>query len=191
MYYVRITLSATSDLMRKCVFSLVLASAVSGWSQSLQPAVSAGQTSQHFDGKWWSKTSADEHSGFINGADDCLTWTAHKQVSTAGQKNFTFTWKQLNDMIGKFYESHAKSRDLTVVDVWRKVLENPRPNHVPGSEHAETWSNPHWYLDGFWWLEGTPDEKQASSRGISGACEPKFPHLQRCTPSRLASTSRK
>ena len=72
---------------------------------------------------------------------------------------------QLNDMIGKFYESHPETRDLTVVDVWTKEMENPNPNHVPDSEHAETWKNPHWYLDGFWWLGDTLDEKKGFVEG--------------------------
>jgi hypothetical protein len=165
MYNVRITLSAISDVVRRSLLALVLISAVGGWCQSLQPPVNAAQTSQQFDGKWWIKTSPDEHSGFINGADDCLTWTAHKQLWTTSKKHFSVSFKHLNDLIGEFYESHPESRDQTVVDVWRKVMENPHPNHVPGSEHAETWKNPHWYLDGFWWLGDTPDERTGFVEG--------------------------
>jgi hypothetical protein len=153
-----------SDLIREFLLSLVLMLAVCGWSQSLQP-LKADEMSQHFDGKWWSKTSADEHSGFLDGADDCLTWTAHKQVWTRNQKGFGGTWSQLNDAIGKFYKDHPELHDLDVVDVWKKVIEQSSQKSVPNSENAETWKNPHWYMDGFWWLDETADQKQGFVEG--------------------------
>lgn len=93
--------------------------------------------------------------GFLNGYDDCLTWTAHKHIWTESQKKFSVTWVQLNDMIGKFYTDHPESMDIPVVDVWKKIMENLSPNRVPSAERAETWENPHWYLDGFWWMENS------------------------------------
>lgn len=143
---------------------LVLMLAVCGWSQSLRP-VKADEMSQHFDGKWWSKTSPEEHSGFLDGADDCLTWTAHKQIWSRNQKGFSGTWSQLNDAIGKFYKDHPELHDLGVVDVWKKVIEQSSKKDVASSENAETWKNPHWYMDGFWWLDETPDQKRGFVEG--------------------------
>jgi hypothetical protein len=148
-------------MMRKwvCILSFVLMGTVSGRSQPPHPAANATQKAQPFDGKWWSKTSADEHSGFLDGADDCLTWTAHEQIWSKNQKGFGGTWAQLNDAIGKFYKDHPDLNYLGVVDTWKKVIEQSSQKPVVSSENAETWNNPHWYLDGFWWMEKTSDQK--------------------------------
>jgi hypothetical protein len=135
---------------------LLLMLAVCGWSQSLEP-VKAEEKSQHFDGKWWSKTSSEEHSGFINGAADCLTWTAHK-------KGFNATPEQLVDKITKFYKEHPQSAELNVVDVWQKLWSKTPPS-AAAAHSGETWKNAHWYLDGFWWLDETTDQKQGFVEG--------------------------
>ncbi len=142
--------------MPKFLLSLVLMLAVGGWSQSLQP-VKADEMNQHFDGKWWSKTSSEEHSGFVNGAADCLTWTTHK-------KGFNATPEQLVDKITKFYEEHPQSAELSVVDVWQKLWSKAPPS-AAAAQPGETWRNAHWYLDGFWWLDETPDQKQGFVEG--------------------------
>jgi hypothetical protein len=142
--------------MQKSLLILVLILSVCGWSQS-HPTVSAAQTSQHFDGKWWSKTSSEEHSGFINGAADCLTWTAHK-------KGFNATPEQLVDKITKFYEEHPESHDVSIVDIWKKLWTKTQPS-AAAAQPGETWKNAHWYLDGFWWLDETPDQKQGFIEG--------------------------
>jgi hypothetical protein len=143
--------------MRISMLSLVIMLAVSGWSQSPQPAVTTTQTSQHFDGKWWSKTSADEHSGFINGAADCLTWTAH-------EKGFNATPEQLVGKITEFYKKHPESADLSVVEVWKKIWDKAPPS-AAAAQPGETWKNAHWYLDGFWWLDETQEQKQGFVEG--------------------------
>lgn len=142
--------------MRKFLLPLVLMLAVSGWSQLSQPAI---KTTQQFDGKWWSKTSADMHLGFLNGVDDCLTWTAHEEIWPKNQRGFGGTWAQLNDAIAKFYAGHPESQELSVVEVWRKVIAQSNQKPAANSKYAETWKNPHWYFDGFWWLDETPDQK--------------------------------
>lgn len=125
-----------------------------GWSQPQQAAVKPGQL---FDGKWWSKTTADEHSGFINGAADCLTWTAH-------EKGFNATPEQLVEKIDKFYKEHPESADLSVVEVWKKLWAKT-PSSAAASQPGETWKNAHWYLDGFWWIDESPDQKLGFIRG--------------------------
>lgn len=136
--------------MQKSLLILVLVLSVCSWSQS-QPTVSTAQMNQHFDGKWWSTTSSEEHSGFINGAADCLTWTAHK-------KGFNATPEQLVDKITKFYKEHPESGDVSIVDVWIKLWAKTPPSAAT-PQPGETWENAHWYLDGFWWLDETPDQK--------------------------------
>ena len=130
---------------------------VCGWSQSTEPTTSAAETSHQFDGKWWSKTSSEEHSGFISGAADCLTWTAHK-------KGFNATPEQLVDKITRFYKKHPESAGLNVVDVWKKMWTKAPPPAAAG-QPGETWKNAHWYLDGFWWLDETPDQRQGFIEG--------------------------
>ena len=142
--------------MQKSLLILVLMLSVCGWSQS-QPTVSTAQMNQHFDGKWWSKTSSEEHSGFINGAADCLTWTAHK-------KGFNATPEQLVHKITKFYKEHPESDDVSIVDVWKKLSAKTPPS-AAAAQPGETWKNAHWYLDGFWWLDETPDQKQGFVEG--------------------------
>ncbi len=143
--------------MRMSVLSLVLVLAVSGWTQTSQPAVNAAHTTQAFDGKWWSKASADERSGFINGAADCLTWTEH-------EKGFNATPEQLADKISKFYKEHPESADVNVVEVWKKTWDKTPPP-ASAAQPGETWKNAHWYLDGFWWLDATQDERQGFVEG--------------------------
>lgn len=141
-----------NDLIQKGMFLLVLTMAVSGWSQPQQPVADATSTAQPFDGKWWSKTTADEHSSFINGAADCLTWTAH-------EKGFNATPEQLVVKIDKFYKEHPESANLGVVEVWQKLWAKMPPSPA-SAQQGETWKNAHWYLDGYWWMDETPDQKQ-------------------------------
>jgi hypothetical protein len=151
--------------MRVSVFSLVLVLAVSGWSQTSRPAASTAQTVQTYDGKWWSKTNSDEHSGFLNGADDCLTWTAREEIWPKNQRGFGGTWLQMNNAITRFYAGHPGSQKLSVFEVWKRVIVQSHQKPTAKSKYAETWNNPHWYLDGFWWLDAAPDERQGFVEG--------------------------
>ena len=141
--------------MRKLLPSLVLIFGVCAGSQN--PAVNAAQPSQRFDGKWWGKTSSEEHAGFINGAGDCLTWTAHKE-------GFNATPEELTDKISKFYKKHPESAGFTVVEVWEKLWTKTPPSPA-AAQPGETWKNAHWYLDGDWWREGSPEERQGFVKG--------------------------
>jgi len=139
------------------MLSVLLVLAVSRWTQTSQAAVNTGQSTQHFDGKWWSKASADERSGFINGAADCLTWTAH-------ESGFNGTPEQLAGKISKFYKGHPESADVSVVEVWKRIWDKTPPP-ASATEAGETWKNAHWYLDGFWWLDLTQEERQGFVEG--------------------------
>lgn len=140
-----------SDLVQTFLLLLFVITAACGWSQPPQHTRNATQANHHFDGKWWSTTSSEERSGFINGVADCLTWSAH-------EKGFNATPEQLMDKITRFYKEHPESADLTVVDVWRQIGRKSSPDDGP-TPHGETWKNPHWYLDGFWWREASEGER--------------------------------
>ncbi len=102
--------------MRQSMLSLVLMLTLSGWYPPKWPAGHATQMTKHFDGNWWSQTGAEKHSGFINGASDCLTWIAHK-------KGFNGTPEELVDKITEFYKKHPESTHLDVVEIWKRIWE--------------------------------------------------------------------
>jgi hypothetical protein len=103
----------------------------------------AVKPSRQYDGKWWANADSEERAGFINGAGDCLTWTAHI-------KGFSDPPEQVAGKIDKYYKSNSKSADLSVVHVWGKLAANPVGAHAPKSDDGERWTNAHWYLNGDW-----------------------------------------
>ena len=126
-----------------CLIFLVLA--INAWPQPSRPVIVAAQSKPAFDGKWWVDTELGERSGFLNGASDCLTWTAHK-------KGFSSTPEQIMDKIDKYYKTHPGSASLNIIDVWQKVADHPKAS-MATSDSGETWKNAHWYLNGDWWLQ--------------------------------------
>ncbi|HVN79521.1 MAG TPA: hypothetical protein VMW38_11035 [Terriglobia bacterium] len=130
-------------MQRTCELLFIGMFVLNGWCQSPQPPSNAPQRNRLFDGKWWLRADTEERSGFINGAVDCLTWTARK-------KGFNATPEQVADKISKFYKAHPEAASLTVVDVWEKLAPRPMPTKTPEAQ-GETWKNAHWYLNGDWW----------------------------------------
>jgi hypothetical protein len=126
-----------------CALLFILTPAVNGWCQPPQPPNNPPQAKRHFDGRWWLKAETDERAGFIEGAADCLTWTAR-------EAGFNAAPGQVADKISRFYRSHPEARSLTVADVWRRVEGPVRADKKPDAK-GETWQNPHWYLNGDWW----------------------------------------
>ena len=108
-----------------------------------------------FDGKWWMRADTNERSGFINGSADCLTWTAH-------ESGFNGTPEQLISNISNFYKTHTSN--LPVLEVWRLLQGRSIAKDTTKSD-GETWTNPHWYMDGYWWQEGTDAEHQGFMEG--------------------------
>ncbi len=129
--------------MRSFFCLIVLTFVTCGWSQSSQPVIIAAQSKQAIDGVWWAKTEVGVRSGFLNGAADCLTWTAHK-------KGFNATPEQIMDKIDKYYKTHPGSASLHVIDVWQKVADQPKVSNTV-TDQGEIWKNAHWYLNGEWW----------------------------------------
>lgn len=109
----------------------------------------AGRREGTYDGNWWLAAAPDERSGFLNGAADCLTWAAHA-------KGFSATPDQLGDKITRYYKTHSADITVLVTEVWRRLESREHPARTtPG---AESWTNPHWYLDGLWWSQGSKSE---------------------------------
>jgi hypothetical protein len=117
--------------------------AVGGLTQSVQHPITGLQAGPRFDGTWWLSVGADERSGFINGAADCLTWSARVP-------GFNATPEQVANRITRFYGLHGNETHVAVVDVWQKVGGPSRASDRTGGT-AEVWKNPHWYLTGNWW----------------------------------------
>ncbi|MGA3081640.1 MAG: hypothetical protein ABSD44_09685 [Terracidiphilus sp.] len=130
---------------------LLLAVVPVAWSQLPQPATGKATSKPPFAREWWLNSDAEERSGFLNGVADCLTWTAHK-------KGFNATPEQIMDKIDKFYKSHSGSASLNVIDVWRKVGNEPEADEAAEGQ-GETWKNAHWYLNGDWWMQAGEAEQ--------------------------------
>ena len=111
---------------------------------------------QTYDGSWWLAADSDERSGFLNGAADCLTSVAHARW-------LKFTVQGLDAKIGEYYKSHPSDVGKSVANVWRQIQSKSQPSKdIPG---AEVWKNPHGYLDGFWWRQGSESENRGFLEG--------------------------
>lgn len=144
-------LTRNSDVLQKVLFLITLFAVSCGWSQQPNPNAQVAQADQRFDGKWWSKSSSEEQSGFINGAADCMTWSARK-------KGFNATPEQLVKKITAFYKKRPQSANLPVIEVWQKVVASD-VSRKSSIAQGQTWTNAHWYLDGFWWRGAAEDER--------------------------------
>ena len=133
------------ESMRSLSCLIVLTLATCAWSQSPRPANNTALSKQTFAGTWWLKSDIEERAGFLNGVADCMTWTAHK-------KGFNATPEQLTDRITKFYASHPDGASLSIIDVWRRLDDQPQPS-TRAEGQGETWKNAHWYLNGDWWSQ--------------------------------------
>jgi len=123
----------------------LLALAFCMWPQSSESRHTPPDRRQAYAGTWWAGADSEERSGFLNGVADCMTWTAHKP-------GFNATPEQLIDKITRFYRVHPELADLPVIDVWQRVEDQSRPAKEK-DESAEAWKNPHWYLNGGWWMQ--------------------------------------
>jgi hypothetical protein len=104
-----------------------------------------------YDGDWWLAAEKEERSGLLEGAGDCLTWTAHTL-------EFTETSSQVEPRITSYYQSYPAQRRLLFIDVWKKT--EPKATEVKAAPAAgEDWKNAHWYLNGTWWKQSREDER--------------------------------
>jgi len=114
-----------------------------------------------YNGKWWLSASRDAQAGLLEGAADCLTWVAQ-------ENGFNGTAEQLQGKITAYYQKHPEQQSMLVTEVWREVWSKLTKN-TKASKHpsgGETWNNPHWYLDGNWWGQGSVDEEKAFIEGF-------------------------
>lgn len=109
-----------------------------------------------YDGNWWLTREADEQTAFLEGAGDCLVWTAHVNWLTHYLDN-------LEQRMTRYYKEHPKDRGLPVTDVWRKLLSESKPTKPPPG--GEEWTNPHGFLDGTWWVQSSQPERLALLEG--------------------------
>jgi hypothetical protein len=127
---------------------LAAALVVLSWGACLEAgdAAAGKKPTPILDGVWWDETGERERTGFLDGASDCLTWTARL-------KGYNAPSARLAPELDRFYQTHPKQKKLPLLAAWRRVVpemaakqeaETPRG---PGEE----WSNAHWYLNGGWW----------------------------------------
>jgi hypothetical protein len=138
--------------MRKLKSLLLVASCLVAITAAAQ---SSGNSKPVYDGTWWLSAPHDRQSGFLEGVADCLTWAVR-------EKGFNGTSDQLQDKITAYYKNHPARKTMLVTEVWQEVW------HTPGESKpsdVETWKNPHWYLNGLWWRQGSRDEQKGFLEG--------------------------
>lgn len=151
----RIRNSAHARNLACVVFALILV--VFGWAQAPVSQAGSNPSKVQFNGNWWDSADSEERSGFLNGAADCLTWTAH-------EKGFNATPEQLAGKISKFYETHPESVNRPIIDVWRNMVEQlSQAKNADGQ--GELWKNAHWYLNGDWWAQISESQRQGFVEG--------------------------
>lgn len=106
-----------------------------------------------YDGAWWAAADKDEQAGFLEGSADCLTWAGH-------QDGFSETANQVLGKITKYYRTHPSRTNLLVTEVW-SILNQDTARNAPAKTETkgETWTNPHWYLNGTWWYQVEGSER--------------------------------
>ena len=136
--------------MRNLLLITVLVVSISSSAQIASSGASIRQSKPQFDGAWWLAANPGERSGFLNGVADCMTWEAHK-------KGYSATPEQLGDKITKFYEADLGANRLSVLEAWQRVSSSEK--QAPAPRGGETWTNPHWYLNGGWWAQEAETEQ--------------------------------
>ena len=117
-----------------------------------------------YNGKWWLSASHDRQAGLLEGAADCLTWVAHED-------GFNGTADELQGKITGYYKKHPDQQSMLVTEVWQevwsKLTKNTKASKQPSDgDDGETWNNPHWYLDGNWWGQGSIDKEKGFIEGF-------------------------
>lgn len=115
----------------------------------------AGGSGPKYDGSWWGSVHADEKQGFVVGHEDCFVWEG-RHTRAKGYAD-----KELVKAIDFFFRdpSHRiysvpRAMDLIAGSApWNRA--EPKPQSKSG---GETWTEPHWYLDGTWWRGGNDKE---------------------------------
>jgi len=142
--------------MRNLALISALLLSIGSPAQTVTSAASGRHARRQFDGTWWLSADPGEPSGFVNGVGDCMTWEAHKT-------GYNETPEQLGDKITKFYQSHPGLKGLSILEAWQRVSRTGK--QAPDPKGGETWTNPHWYLNGGWWVQGSEAEQRGFVEG--------------------------
>jgi len=122
--------------------------------------------SSGYNGNWWASVDRDEHSGFYDGSDDCLTSDAH-----VGSKFFGTSLDSDFDAfdleVTKYYREHPDEKLLPVIEVSRRVGRQIGKD-TPQTPGGEKWTNPHWYLNGDWYQHESEAERFGYLEGYIG-----------------------
>ncbi len=121
-----------------CMGLLCLCSVIAAAQSSASPHKTA------YDGNWWLAADEDMQSGFLEGTADCLTWVVNR-------RGFNGTPDQLRNSITRYYRTHPRRKSMLVTEVWQEVWHRQNPKAEKKQPRAESWGNPHWYLNGDWW----------------------------------------
>jgi hypothetical protein len=103
------------------------------------------QKDWRFDGHWWlNHAETAERLGFVEGAQDCMTWVVHDQTFSA--------WpQQALNAITVYYRTHMDDQNALVLNVWR-ALAGGIPPPTP-AQRRDPWSQKPKgrYLGSAWW----------------------------------------
>lgn len=98
-----------------------------------------------FDGHWWlNHAETAERLGFVEGAQDCMTWVVHDQTFSA--------WpQQALNAITAYYKTHTDDQNALVLNVWR-ALAPQIPPPTPAQRRDPWTQKPKGrYLASAWW----------------------------------------
>jgi hypothetical protein len=112
-----------------------------------------GTAGSVYDGNWWLAADSNERGGFLDGALDCLVWTAHTKPPREIDN--------LEEKITQYYKSHPADRNGAILSVWERVSSLGPPSAPPPSG-GEVYRNPHGYYNGEFWREGS----ESANRGF-------------------------
>ena len=117
------------------------------------------QKDWRFDGHWWlDNAESPERLGFVQGAQDYLTWIAHDETFSS--------WPvQVVSAINAYYKAHTDDQNALVLNAWR-MLAPQIPLPTPAQRRDRWNQKPKGrYLGNIWWsTERTwlvpPDERE-------------------------------
>jgi len=109
--------------------------------------------SAQFGREWWESARNDEKQGFVVGHEDCFVWEGkHTRTTSLADRDLV---KAIDSFLHN--PTHKGDSVLQAIDSIAGVApwHSPKPESRSG---GETWTEPHWYLDGTWWRGGSETE---------------------------------
>lgn len=150
--------------MKRALRLLAIALVLGG---SFLPVHASGnQSPESYDGYWWLQAEAGEKSGFLNGAADCLVWTAH-------EKWVSHSTDWVSPKIAGYYQTHTSDRAVPIIDVWRKLVSEAPP--ATPSKGGEVYASPHGYFTGLYWRQSSELERLGFLEGYLSCLRTRVP----------------